>query len=83
MKPNAWVPTLAVLAVAAVALLTAHLVTQGTSPRGGSVPSHEIVNQQVVTAPTLADNGAAAGAAAAARSATVMGGPPANGHASR
>jgi hypothetical protein len=74
MKHNAWVPTLAVLAVALVALLTAYLVTQGTPHRGGAVPSHEIVNQQVVQAPPLNDSGAAA-----ARS-SVMGGPPAGSH---
>ena len=80
MKHNAWVPTLAVLAVAVAALLAAYLATQGTPHRGGSVPNHEIVNQQVVQAPPLNDGGAA-GAAAAARS-SVMGGPPAGNHGS-
>ena len=83
MKHKAWVPTLAVLAVALVALLTAYAVTRGAPQPHGSVPSHEIVNQQVVTAPPLADSGAAAGPAAAARSSTVMGGPPANAQGSR
>ena len=42
-----------------------------------AMPSQEIVNQEVVKAPPLADSGSVGGAAAAARSSTVMGGPPA------
>ena len=53
MKHNAWVPTAAVLAVAIVVLLTAYLVVRGKPQLQGSVPSHEIVNQQVVKAPPL------------------------------
>lgn len=81
MKDKALVPTVVVLVVALVALITTFAVTRGDGGiRHLAVPSHEIVNQEVVKAPPLADSGAAGGAAAAARSSTVMGGPPAGSH---
>lgn len=83
MKTKALFPALVVLVVAIAALLTAFAVTRNKPvPHAAGVPNREIVDQQVVTAPPLADPGNAAGPAAAARS-SVMGGPPDPGHASR
>lgn len=81
MQDKALVPTVAVLAVALVALITTFAVTRGDGGiRHLAMPSHEIVDQPVVRAPPLADRDAPGGPAAAARSSTAMGGPPASSH---